>query len=227
MISGDQRVEAGVASPHHLGEGADELVPAAVRPTDGTQDRVARSLLADPVEPGHMVDDVDHVRTLERRVLDVRLAAALTEAPLVEAEHAETGVEQPLEGTGGAGAAAAPAVAVQHDRHGRVRRGGRWLEQGEADVDRTGLQRVGLRHAGDAPVACSELLGRRRRRRDQHRESHCGTGEQGQDPGAPRHTPVNAPTMPTSRATLSERRPVGRQEDANIPTDLVLTCKVH
>ncbi|OKI18654.1 hypothetical protein A6A25_39565 [Saccharothrix sp. CB00851] len=118
-----------------------------------------------------VVDHPDDVLALERRVAHVCLAAALAEAALVEADHAEARVEVPLDRSRFGGAGAAPAV----DRHPVLRRGGGGLEDGEADVHRSGCQRFGFRHTGDADVV---RIGGFRVRGRGNGDGHSGRGHE-------------------------------------------------
>ena len=175
---GDQRVEAGRPAVADLAERPDELVAAAVGPADRAEHRVARPLLLHPRLGGDEVDDRLDVLALHVGVLDVGLAAALAEAALVEAQHAEPGVRQVGERSGIRRTTAAPAVAVQHHRHRTVLRGARRPEEREADVDRRRGARV--RDALQAAVGRGDRACRSGRRADER----CGRGrEQAGDGG--------------------------------------------
>ena len=179
---GGERVEPGRSALHQVGERADELVAAAVGPADRADDRIvgdgrARGVgvVRHPVEPGDEIDELRDVLTLERGVLDVCLAAALAEPALVEAEHAEAGVEPALERRRRRSAAATPAMAVEDERHLLRGRGAGRLEQRVADVDRRRGVRLG--DALDAAVRRRDGVGREGRDGDGGRDE-SGTGEQ-------------------------------------------------
>ena len=128
-----ERVEPGPPAVAKLGEGAGELVPAAVRPADGSDQRITGPLLRHPVQARDKIDELDHVAALVVRVHHVRDAGALAEAALVEAQYAEAGVEPRFERRRVRGPAAAPPMAVEDQRHGVLGRGGRRFEQRVAD----------------------------------------------------------------------------------------------
>ncbi len=147
---GGERVEDRLAPGAQRLEGPEELVAAAVAAADGAEPRVAGSVLLHPGQAADQPDQVPHVAALVGGVLDVRLAAALAEAALVERQHAVPGVQPLLERRRVGGARPTPAVAVHDHRDPVCAVGTGRTEQRVADLDRLGGARLG--HARDAAV---------------------------------------------------------------------------
>ncbi|MBW3537139.1 MAG: chromate transporter [Actinobacteria bacterium] len=131
-----------------------------------------------PAEGGYEIHQPDDVLALEIRVLDVGQAAALAEAPLVEAQDAESRVQPRPESAGTGRAAAPPAVGVQHHRHGVARTGAGGLVQRVADVDRRRAARLG--HALDTSVGHRWFGGGHRHDGGQGEPDRQDRGAQGQ-----------------------------------------------
>ena len=130
MISGASASKTGLPLTPQLLEGAEELVAAAVAAADRAEPRVARAVLLDPAQAADQADELADVVALDGRVLDVRLAAALAEAALVEGQHAVAGVEEAPERRRVRRPRAAPAVAVHDHRHPvRCGRAGGWKSE--------------------------------------------------------------------------------------------------
>ena len=154
---GGERVEDRPAAQPQLLEGAEELVATAVAAADRAEPRVARPVLLDPGEPRHPADQGADVVALDVWVLDVRVAAGLAEAALVEGDHRVAGVEEPLELRGVGRPRAAPAVAVHEHRDLVAVLGACRPEDRVADLDRRRAARIG--HAEQAAVLHLRLVG--------------------------------------------------------------------
>jgi hypothetical protein len=106
VVPGDLRregVEAGASFFCDLVEGGDRLVTASVAPADGGEDGIVRDrgatligVVANPVETRDVVDHRLDVLGLEIGVLDVGLSPAGSVTALVDADDAESGIEERL-----------------------------------------------------------------------------------------------------------------------------------
>ncbi len=95
-LRGERVVDRLAVAPQLL-ERPEELEAAAVGAAHGAESRVARPVLLHPAQSGHHPDQPEVVAALVARVLDVGEAAGLTEAALVERQHAVARVEPRLE----------------------------------------------------------------------------------------------------------------------------------
>ena len=171
---------------------------------------------------------------LDVGVLDVRVAAGLAQAALVEGEDPVARVEELLELRRVGGARAAPAVAVQQHRDLVAVLGARGTEERVADLHRRGGPRI--RHAHEAAVVHLRLVGVRgavvtavvvslvrslRRLRGVRRPDRSGerAGEGQRDQGdSSVHRRVNEPPAARSRRPVPRAQRQGRSRSCWSPS---------